>query len=131
MHELSIASALMEGVLDFAERRGAGRILEVRLAVGELTAVDQEQLRFCFSNLCQDTLAEEAELQIETIPVLVQCSSCSYHGPPKYWDDAQMHWAIPTLVCPQCGGSAEAAQGHECCIKAIRFSPQAVSQPSL
>lgn len=122
MHELSIASALMQGVLDFAEQRQARRILEVRLAVGELTAVEHEQLRFCFAAIAKETPAEDAELQIESIQTLVLCPNCSYRGTPKYWDEAQAHYAIPTLVCPQCGRSADAVQGHECSIKAIRFA---------
>jgi hydrogenase nickel incorporation protein HypA/HybF len=122
MHELSIASALMEGVLKFADERQAGRVLEVRLAVGELTAVEHEQLRFCFAAISKETVAEDAELQIDSIKTVVQCPHCSYRGTPKYWDEAQAHYAIPTLVCPQCGKCADAVQGHECAIKAIRFA---------
>jgi len=122
MHELSIASALMEGVLKFADARQASKVLEVRLAVGELTAVEHEQLRFCFAAITRETVAENAELQIESVKTVVQCPNCSYHGTPKYWDEAQAHYAIPTLVCPQCGKSADAVQGHECSIRAIRFA---------
>jgi hydrogenase nickel incorporation protein HypA/HybF len=122
MHELSIASALMEGVLKFADERRASKVLEVRLAVGELTAVEHEQLRFCFAAITKETVAENAELQIESVKTVVQCPSCSYRGTPKYWDEALTHYAIPTLICPQCGKSADAVQGHECSIRAIRFA---------
>jgi len=122
MHELSIASSLVEGILDFADQKKVKRVLKVRLAIGDLTAVEHEQLRFCFAVITKETVIEDAELEIESVNPLVLCPNCSYRGIPKFWDDAQTHWAIPTLVCPECGKSADAVQGHECAIKSIKFA---------
>ena len=48
MHELSIASGLVEKLLDFSEKNPDKKIVEVRLAVGELSHIEEEQLRFCY-----------------------------------------------------------------------------------
>jgi Zn finger protein HypA/HybF involved in hydrogenase expression len=47
MHELSIASSIVESVLEFAAKNEIKKVLEVTLVIGELMAVDAEQLRFC------------------------------------------------------------------------------------
>lgn len=123
MHELSIASSLAEGVLAFVELHRVSKVLAVRLAVGELTCVEAEQLRFCYTAVTRETALETATLEIDQVKALIRCSHCAYAGSPKYWEDALSVAAIPTLQCPQCGGAAEAVQGHECLIKGIRYVP--------
>jgi hydrogenase nickel incorporation protein HypA/HybF len=122
MHELSIASSIVESVLKFAEEQGAKKIVEVRLAVGELTCVEAEQLRFCFTAITKETALEDATLEIETIPALVRCPHCAYEGRPKYWDDALSVAPIATLQCPTCGKAAEATEGHDCAIRTVKYA---------
>lgn len=121
MHEFSIASSIVESVLDFCEKQSVKQVLEVRLSIGELTHVEAEQLRFCFESITKDTPMENATLAIETIAATVRCPHCFYEGPPKYWDGALSAVLVPTLQCPKCGQSAEATQGHDCAIKTIKF----------
>jgi hydrogenase nickel incorporation protein HypA/HybF len=133
MHEFSIATSIMERVLNFAEDRGIRKILEVRLAIGELTCVETEQLQFCFSSITAETPLAEAVLTIETMPAVVLCPACSYHGAPKYWDGALSGALVPTLQCPACGLAAQATEGHECSILSIKYmdSPQPISSASV
>src|SRR5688500_15889177 len=121
MHELSIASSIVESVLEFADAHQAKKVIAVRLAIGELTCVEEEQLRFCYTAVTKETAIEESELEIEQTAAVVRCSYCSYQGPPKYWDGALSAASIPTLQCPECGKTAEAIDGHECCIRNIRY----------
>ena len=121
MHELSIASSIVEGVLAFVELHRVPKVLAIRLAVGELTCVEMEQLRFCYTAVTRETALEEATLEIDQVEAQVKCSHCSYQGSPKYWEDALSGAPIPTLQCPKCGKAAEPIQGHECLIKAIRY----------
>ena len=44
MHEFSIASGLVEKLLDFAEKNPDKKIVEVRVAIGEFTQIEEEQL---------------------------------------------------------------------------------------
>ena len=116
MHELSIASGLVEKLLEFAEKNPDKKIVEVRLAVGELSTIEEEQLNFCYSAITTETPLEGSTLQIEKIEAKVECSYCSYQGRPKYWD------GVATLECPRCCKAAEAIEGRDCAIKSIRFT---------
>jgi hydrogenase nickel incorporation protein HypA/HybF len=121
MHEFSIASGVVETVLEFAEARGIARVTEVRMAIGELTCVESDQLRFCFQSITAETALEGCALETETVPAIVRCPECTYQGPAKYWDEALVAVPFPTLQCPQCGRTVEAVEGRECSIKSIKF----------
>ncbi len=121
MHEFSIASGVVETVLAYAETHGVKKIVEVRMLVGELTCVEAEQLKFCFSAITRDSALEGAALEIDTADAAVRCPHCAYEGPPKYWEGAQSAAFLPTLECPTCGRAAEPIAGHDCAIKSIKY----------
>lgn len=122
MHELSIASGLVEKLLDFAEKNPDKKIVEVRLAVGELSHIEHEQMRFCYQAITTETALEGSTLEIERIDAMVKCPHCSYRGRPKYWDGALSGIPVATLECPSCGKTTEATDGQECAIKSLRFT---------
>lgn len=124
MHELSIASSMVEKILEFAESPPPKKILKVILQIGELTCVESEQLSFCYTAITKETPIEDSTVEIEKIEAEVVCSSCDYLGPPKYWDEAMADTRIATLQCPQCGKVTEATKGHECTIRTIRYVEQ-------
>ena len=121
MHELSIAASLVESVLEFVEAHPGGNVLAVRMAVGELTCVDADQLCFCYESVTTETVLEGSTLEIETMPAMVRCRFCEYAGIPKYWEDALAGMRVATLECPECGKATQAIQGHECAIKSIKY----------
>ncbi len=121
MHELSIASGIVDNVLAFAEEQPFAQVLTVRVAVGELTRLEGEQLQFSYAAITKETALEGSTLEIERVEAAVQCAHCGYGGRPKYWEDALAFASVPTLQCPDCGQAAEATQGHDCVIKTIRF----------
>ncbi len=121
MHELSMVSTLVESVLEFVDTHQVRKVLNVKLSVGELTCVEAEQMRFCYTALTGQTPIEGSVLEIETVPAVVKCPHCFYQGPPKYWEDALFVASVPTLQCPECGKAAEAIQGHDCAIKSIKY----------
>lgn len=121
MHELSIAASIMENVLAFVESHQINKVVQVRLAIGELTCVQPEQLRFCYESVTRQTALQDSKLEIEDVPARVKCPHCTYEGPPKYWMDSLAEAPVPTFQCPECGNAAEAAQGHECAIKTIQY----------
>ena len=121
MHELSIASAVVDSVLEFLDAHEVKKVLTVRLAVGELSHVEAEQLRFCYMAITQETAMENSTLEIESVPAVVKCPRCSYRGRPKYWEDALSVAPIPTLECPTCRGAVEPVEGNDCAIKTIQF----------
>ena len=122
MHELSIASGLVEKLLDFTEKNPNKKIVEVLLAVGELSHIEDEQLRFCYEAITSETPLEGSRLEIEKIDALVKCPYCSYRGRPKYWDGALSGAPVATLECPSCGKTTQPTDGQECAIKSVRFT---------
>ena len=121
MHELSIASSIVESVSDFAAQNEIKRVVEVKLLIGELMAVEWEQLSFCYAAIIRETALEGSSLEIEKVEATVKCPHCSFRGRPKYWEDDLSFGPIATLQCPECGKVVEVAQGKECAIKTIKY----------
>jgi hydrogenase nickel incorporation protein HypA/HybF len=121
MHELSIAASLVESVLEFIDQHGGRKVVGVRMAIGELTCVEADQLAFCYESVTTETALEGSKIQIETIPARVLCHYCDYEGAAKYLDDTLASTPVATLQCPRCGKTTEAVAGHECAIKSIQY----------
>ena len=121
MHELSIASTLVESVLDFANSPPPKKVLKVLLQIGEMTCVEPEQLQFCYEAVTKETEIEDSTLEIERVPAQVACPHCGYAGAPKYWEDALAAAPVVTLQCPTCGKAVETINGHDCTIRTIRY----------
>jgi hydrogenase nickel incorporation protein HypA/HybF len=124
MHELSIASGILESVLEFVSQHSVAKVLAVKLALGQASHVEAEQLQFCYQAIIEGTPIEGSILEIETFETVVECHSCSYRGGPMYWEDALSVAPIPTLQCPKCGATVEVVEGNDCAIRAIRFATE-------
>ena len=122
MHEFSIAAGLVEKLSEFLRQNPDKRIHEIRLGIGEISHIEHEQLRFCYSSITKETRLAGSTLKIEKVEALVECPHCSYRGRPKYWDEILAGAPVVTFQCPQCARAVEAMQGNECEIKSIRFS---------
>lgn len=76
MHELSICMSLMEQLEAIARERNADSIVRIELEVGVLSGVERDLLENAWPIAAAGTIAEEAELVIETRELIVECSSC-------------------------------------------------------
>ncbi|TBW40025.1 hydrogenase maturation nickel metallochaperone HypA [Siculibacillus lacustris] len=94
MHEMALMESVLEIVEDEARRAGATRVTVVRLAVGVLSHVDPEALRFCFEAVTNGTTAAGARLEIDRVAGAGWCLDCSTTVAldERFGD------------CPQCGG---------------------------
>ena len=68
MHEMGIASSVLEAVMAEAARHPGSRVTKVGMRIGGLAGVDRESLTFCFQVLVKDTDLEPAVLAIEDSP---------------------------------------------------------------
>lgn len=93
MHELSIATAMVEMAAEEAGRRGAARVVAVHLRLGPLSGVVRDALLFSWDAACEDTPLAGARLEIDDAPVVVFCPAC---GEDRAIAD------FPLLVCPVC-----------------------------
>jgi hydrogenase nickel incorporation protein HypA/HybF len=89
MHELSIATAVLNTAIKHAEGR---EVSVVSLRVGRLRQVVADSLRFYFEIVARDTVCEKAELQLAEIEVRLQCLECGLG-----WEAI-----IPAFRCPGC-----------------------------
>ena len=120
MHEISIAGAIIDAVLDAAKKNSAKKVEEVYIEVGELTALNPEQLKFIFETITAGTIAEGARYDIRVIKPLIKCG-CSYSGPIEYFE--KLHFFLPVVKCPECGEpDVDIVAGRECCVKRIKIS---------
>jgi len=114
MFEYSIATGLVEGVLEFAEAHPEDTVLNVCLQLGEWAFIDPNHLKSCYRSIVRGSRIDGSGLEVELLPAIVRCPHCSYEGSPKY-----------------SGSAAHAIQGHECLIRAIEFEPHIHSGPNL
>jgi hydrogenase nickel incorporation protein HypA/HybF len=77
LHEVSLASALVELVREELARAGAQRATKVTIEIGALSHVDARALRFAFESAIMDGPAAEADLVIEEPPGRAWCLDCS------------------------------------------------------
>ena len=121
MHELSMASQIVESVLEEAKKQGARKVMEIHLVIGKMTFLGIEQVRFSYKILTEDTIMKDSKLTIEEKDGAIECPSCGYKGKITIMDDPAYHIPFPTLRCPKCGKAAKIVEGKECTIRSIRM----------
>lgn len=73
MHELGITRNIVGIVNEHAAGR---RVTRVRLSIGQLSAISDQAIAFCFDLCSQGTLVEGAKLEVFTIPGRLKCRLC-------------------------------------------------------
>ncbi len=76
MHEASIAISLIETVSGLCQEKGYNSIESVRIKVGKAAGILPDALLFAFDMAKAGTLASQAELIIEYIPLGGFCREC-------------------------------------------------------
>jgi hydrogenase nickel incorporation protein HypA/HybF len=126
MHEFSMAQQIFNIVMKVAKDNGVRKILEMNLEVGKLTFLNPEQLKFALKVLSEDTIAQDAKINIEIIQPEIKCNNCGYTGGISY-SGPEYHTTYPIILlkCPKCGNSdIEVIRGRECNIKNIKAIKQ-------
>jgi|AMFO01.1.fsa_nt_gi Zn finger protein HypA/HybF (possibly regulating hydrogenase expression) len=111
MHELSIATSILEIARRQAREAGAARINSVEVAIGRLAGVELEALRFCFAAARgEDQLTVETELVVRDIPGRGHCPTCG----------AEPELEVPLGTCPECGTPGlEIVAGRELTVRSL------------
>ena len=113
MHELQVTERILDIVLKHAAGHDVSRIVQIHLRVGELSDLEDEWLQRYFDYLSRGTLAENARLAIERVPIVMRCESCasSFELKKDRLQDA---------LCPDCGESRfRLVSGREYFVKNI------------
>lgn len=93
MHELGIATSILECVVKEASRHPGVRITKVGVKIGELSGIDVDALQFGFECMVKETEWEGLVLDVESIARVQRCPKCE--------NEFRMSEFDPT--CPQCG----------------------------
>ncbi len=102
MHEIAIVEAILDEVQKELHQAGAtGRIARIDLAIGRLSGVCVDSVRFAFELLVQGTELEGAELRIREPKAVCVCQAC---GARTEIDDM-------IAGCPSCLDQAVTVEG--------------------
>lgn len=119
MHELSIATSVVEIAIDHARAAGGGRVLAVTLRVGRLASVHEAALRSAFEVASVDTPLDGVELRIVVVPIRIFCGSCA--------GERELP-GIGSLACPTCGRlCGDIRSGTELELESIEIEPSDTS----
>ena len=92
MHEMGIANSVLEAVRTEMGLHPGTYPCKVGVRIGEMAAIDQDALRFCFEAIIQETDLASLELGIELCPRRHRCQVCGHDFIVREYDSR----------CPQC-----------------------------
>lgn len=95
MHEMSLASSILDIIDEYAARHGFEKVSVLRLACGALSGVDEKALRFAFEVISRGTRAQGAKLVMDISPVMLNCLACGQDSSADGFPG----------VCPVCGSN--------------------------
>ena len=96
--------------------RGPGRITCVRLAVGDLAAIEPELLKYAWEALVQGTPEEGAALEVDWRPATQTCRVCGDlpGRAPGSW----------LRLCPRCDGILSVTGGDDLDVLSVVFEEE-------
>ena len=115
MHEISIAESIIEIAEAKAREANSRSIQVIALRLGEFTTIVPEALEFAFEVARQRTMAENARLQIEVVPMVVQCVVCDAQTPQV---------TRVCLICLHCGFPLKIVAGEELQIEYVEVETE-------
>ncbi|MCZ6720224.1 MAG: hydrogenase maturation nickel metallochaperone HypA [Proteobacteria bacterium] len=120
MHELSLATSLIELACEHAAENGASRVTRLRVRLGVLAAV-RRALYFCFEPAARGTACEGAVLEIDEVPLSVLCPACDAVKTPS---------GLYNFRCPTCGTpTPRVVTGREMQLVSVELDiPEAASE---
>jgi hydrogenase nickel incorporation protein HypA/HybF len=93
MHELAVSQQILIQVEQIAGERNARSVSAITLRIGPLSGIEPHLLEQAFPLAVAGSIAENAELIIETLPVRVRCNRCG----------AETEASVNRLLCGECG----------------------------
>ncbi|MFH1560857.1 MAG: hydrogenase maturation nickel metallochaperone HypA [Chloroflexota bacterium] len=110
MHEWPIAREILEKALAEADSHRGKRIGNIRLSLVETSHIDSSSLRLAIEALSKGTIAEGAQVEIESVHQIARCLECG----------ATLHVSEEKPVCLGCGASKlEILAEGECFLESL------------
>ena len=106
MHESSIAHSILEIIDEQCSEKRCTAVDAITVRLGKATGVMPESLKFAFDALKEPTVAKNAQLNIEIVPVGGACKTCK-----KEFDVPDVQFIF---ACPLCNSTDfEISRGRE------------------
>jgi len=116
MHEMGIAIEIYRTCREVVREHGEGRLHRVRIAVGELAAVEPDLLVFGWEAVIADGPDEGAKLEIDFCKADQRCPKCN-----ESKDRSEGSWF---RICPDCGTPLEVRGGDELDVLQVSFETE-------
>lgn len=120
MHELTLATSLVDLASEHARRNGATRVTGISIRLGVLCGMGRS-LYFCFKPAARNTPCAEAVLTIHEVPLTVQCTQCHEPKTPR----GPFNFRCPDCGCP----TPKVLTGREMELISIEIDGVAHEQP--
>jgi hydrogenase nickel incorporation protein HypA/HybF len=113
VHEMGIAMSILDACRAAMAPHGGGRLEEVRIAVGELSAIEPELLQYAWEAVVGGGPDAGSRLAVDWRPARQRCPQCGEEKPraPGSW----------LRLCPDCGHPLEVEGGDELDILHLSF----------
>lgn len=113
MHELSICRDIIRQVEDLAIQHDAASVTNIKICIGPLSGIEPQLLAQAFTSAATESIAENAELEIEVMPIRVRCQQCH----------AESEATINRLICGVCGHTqTRLLSGDEMLLTSVEFA---------
>lgn len=109
MHEMSLAESILEIAQSAAAENHAQKISAIGLKLGEMAGVEVDALNFSFDILKKNTIAENAVLKINRVPIQAQCNKCGKIFTVESYN----------FFCPECEGILILKSGRELLVEFV------------
>ena len=76
MHELRIAGDLSHIVLEAAQNENLSKVTRVNISFGQMVQIVPDIFETSFREIVRNTIANQALLDIEILPVKMKCRNC-------------------------------------------------------
>ena len=112
MHELSVCQGLVKQLNQIAIEHRATAVEKIYLQVGPLAGVEPALLQAAFPVASTNTLSEQAQMFIKTMPIRVRCRTCK----------EESETTLNNLSCSACGDwHTELISGDELLIERVEI----------
>jgi hydrogenase nickel incorporation protein HypA/HybF len=93
MHELAITQSILGIALDEAAKRNVSRVISIKISIGDFSGVIPQLIQEYYNIASKGTVAENAKLILERVPITISCLSCG----------TESTVLMTSVKCPECG----------------------------
>lgn len=115
MHELSVCQSILSQIESIAEQHRARAVSVVHVQIGPLSGVEAPLLRNAWTIARSGTIAAQATLEIEEMPITIRCSQCG----------KESEASTNRMVCSHCGEwRTQLISGNEMLLRSVELDKE-------